>query len=591
MSASTLPSRPRSASRSTATLTENELLSQGMSMTSLQRLGLAAAVSAGLTASVPGLLHERITGLDQAHHIASSLFFHDAFRDLPLTNPLCYVYDYYRQYPALGFVFWPPVFHAAAGAVMTVVGPGVFAARLTLALFTALLAGCFYLCVRRCAPPLIALLATGVLLTVPLMIELENSVMLEIPMAAMVCLTLVAYFRLIDRGRWIGWGEVLLASVLCAGIVHTKQPGVFLLPALWLDLAWNHRPLLRDRRTWVLMGLVVLWCLPLALFTLKFGRVNLAQSFGNQGNIYVAAHHVADRWSIAGWTYYLREAPAQVNGLLCLLAMAGGVAVCWQRELRRRQGVWVAYILCWYLLFTLFDNKQPRFVSAVVPGVVALATVCLCSRDPQTQRRGRRPRISSWLWKKPAVEQSGGPPGLSAEGADRRSVPALRLAFAAGLLAVLLADQGGEAHIHVPQGYPGLKELTASLVQPELDGNLVFFGADYQLFMPWVRLLDPTQRVAVLRGDDLLAAAGSLSRALEAYRARYVLVDPESPPGVVFQAAVGEQLPATLQHRRRFRFDNGHKSFEVDLYAYTGPLADEMAQVPLASQVHDLRID
>jgi hypothetical protein len=159
------------------------------------------------------------------------------------------------------------------------------------------------------------------------------------------------------------------------------------------------------------------------------------------------------------------------------------------------------------------------------------------------------------------------------------------------MLAVLLAYQGGEARTHVPQGYPGLKELTASLVQPALEGHLVFFGADYQLFVPWVRLLDPTQRVAVLRGDDLLAAAGSLSRALEAYRARYVLVDSESPPGAVFQAAVGEQLPAMLQHRRRYRFDNGHKSFEVDLYAYTGPVADEMAKVPLASQVHDVSID
>lgn len=591
MSAPALTSCPQSTLSPSDPGTAAADLLQGAPAGSRPGIGFVAAVVAGLASSLPGLMHERITGLDQAHHITSSLFFHDVFADCPLTNPLWYVYDYYRQYPALGFIFWPPLFHAAAGAVMTVVGPGVFAARLTLALFTALLAGCFYLCVRRCAPPLIAVLATGVMLSVPLMVELENSVMLEIPMAAMVCLTLVAYFRLIERGGWSGWGEVLLAAGLCAAIVHTKQPGVFLLPALLLDLAWNHRSLLRDRRTWVMIGLVVLWCLPLALFTLKFGRVNLAQSFGNQGNIYVAEHHVAERWSIAGWTYYLREVTDQVNLLLCLMALAGGVAIVRKAELRRRHGIWGVYILCWYLLFTLFDNKQPRFISAVIPAVVALATVWLCSWHPGVECRGRPGWFRSLLRKGLPMRQLESSSGLPTTVPDQPTARGPRVAVAGGLLALVLASQGAKARSHVPQGYAELKELTASLVRPELDGHLVFFGADYQLFVPWVRLLDPSQRVSVLRGDDLLAASGSLARALEEYRARYVLVDPESPAGRVFQSAAGERLPATLQHRQRYRLDNGHKSFAVELYAYTGPVASEMAKVPLASKVHNVQVE
>jgi hypothetical protein len=388
-----------------------------------------------------------------------------------------------------------------------------------------------------------------------------------------------------------GTGGAKCCSLLCAGIVYTKQPGVFLLPALLLDLAWNHRRLLRDRQTWVMMGLVVLWCLPLALFTLKFGRVNLAQSFGNQGNIYVAEHHVADRWSMAGWTYYLREVPDQVNVLLCLLALGGSVAIGRKAELRRRHGVWVAYVLCWYLLFTLFDNKQPRFVSAVIPGVVTLATVWLCSWDPGVEFLGRQWWFRSFLRKGPPVGRPGGSSSLSTTVPDRQTADGPRLAIAGGLLGLVLASQVATARSHVPPGYPGLKELTGSLVQPELDGHLVFFGADYQLFVPWVRLLDPSQRVSVLRGDDLLAASGSLARALEEYRARYVLVDPESRPGRVFQTAVGERFPPTLQHRGRYRFDNGFKSFEVDLYAYTGPVASEMAKVPLASKVHNVRVE
>lgn len=538
------------------------------------RLGLCAVAACALLAALPGLLHDRITGLDQAHHIASSIFFHDALRDLPLRDPAGYTFDYYRQYPALGFTFWPPVFHAAAGAMMTVIGPGVFAARLTLALFTVVLAVALYLGLRRGGSPWAAVLATAAALTTPLMLQLENSVMLEVPLAAMVALTLVAYFRLIDRGAWSGWGEVLLASGLCAAIVYTKQPGVFLLPALLLDLAWNHRPLLRDRRTWALVGLVVLWCLPLALFTLKFGRVNLEQSFGNAGNIYVSEHRVAERWSLEGWTYYLLEVPRQVHLIVILLALAGAGMVVARPELRRRHGVWMTYLLCWYLLFTYFDNKQPRFVSAVVPGLAALAVIAIARGAG-----GALLRQNAAAGDDPAPRLPGG-----------ASLDAVGRAAAAALL-VLVLYQSATATTHVNRGYAGLRELTAELVQPELDGNLLFFGGDYQLFVPWVRLLDPTGQVHVLKGDDVVSTAGTLPQALHDYRVRYVFAATDGRFAEMFHAACEDLPDGRLTHRGRYLFDNGHKAFEVDLYAAVGPVAEQMARVPLSSEMHGATVD
>ncbi|MEZ6068331.1 MAG: glycosyltransferase family 39 protein [Planctomycetaceae bacterium] len=87
------------------------------------------------------------------------------------------------------------------------------------------------------------------MLLVPIMVEHASIAMLEIPMTALICLTLLMYFRLVDRGVWRSWGEVLTASLLCAAIVYTKQPGVFLLPALLIDMLVSHRHLLCDRRT------------------------------------------------------------------------------------------------------------------------------------------------------------------------------------------------------------------------------------------------------------------------------------------------------------------------------------------------------
>ncbi|MEZ6068332.1 MAG: hypothetical protein R3B90_22050 [Planctomycetaceae bacterium] len=76
--------------------------------------------------------------------------------------------------------------------------------------------------------------------------------------------------------------------------------------------------------------MTIVWCLPLALFTFLFGSVNLEQSFGNLGDIYVAEHKVGDRWSIAGWTYYLREIGRQLSPLLWGLGLAGAAVVAWR---------------------------------------------------------------------------------------------------------------------------------------------------------------------------------------------------------------------------------------------------------------------
>ncbi|MEZ6068330.1 MAG: hypothetical protein R3B90_22040 [Planctomycetaceae bacterium] len=47
-------------------------------------------------------------------------------------------------------MFWPPVYHAVAGIVMLATGPGVLGARVTMgAILALLLAGCFYLGLRR----------------------------------------------------------------------------------------------------------------------------------------------------------------------------------------------------------------------------------------------------------------------------------------------------------------------------------------------------------------------------------------------------------------------------------------------------------
>src|SRR5678815_5209908 len=57
---------------------------------------------------------QTIEGLDPAHTIMDGLYFRDLIIDHPL-NPISYTLSYYRQYPALGFLFWPPFFPFVLG--------------------------------------------------------------------------------------------------------------------------------------------------------------------------------------------------------------------------------------------------------------------------------------------------------------------------------------------------------------------------------------------------------------------------------------------------------------------------------------------
>ncbi|MEZ5950710.1 MAG: hypothetical protein R3C12_16145 [Planctomycetaceae bacterium] len=107
--------------------------------------------------------------------------------------------------------------------------------------------------------------------------------------------------------------------------------------------------------------------LPLAAFTWKYGKVNIAQSIGNQGNIYVDHHRVAERWSIEGWTYYPELLMNQLPWVALVLVMAGMLVMGWDTQARKKQGIWLWTALAWYAMFSYFDNKQIRFVAYAMP--------------------------------------------------------------------------------------------------------------------------------------------------------------------------------------------------------------------------------
>ncbi len=492
------------------------------------------------------LNRQQIDGLDQAHNVMTSIFFHDMAHDLP-SDPVGYTFDYQRQYPALGLTFWPPLFHATAGTVMLATGPDLQAVRLTMVLFTALFAVAMFYAVRRESTVVSAVLAVGLALSTAVMFDLTNTTMLEVPSMAMAFLALWLYRNVTTNNGWTHWSQAVLAGTLCAAIAYTKQPAVFVLAAMGIDLLVSHRHLLKDARTWIAAGSTIVLSLPLAAFTLKYGRVNIAQSIGNQGNIYVDHHRVADRWSIEGWTYYLELIPTQFAIPVLCCAAAGILVVLSSRDRLKQNGLWLWCLVCWYLMFSYFDNKQIRFVAYATPFLAILATT-----------------FAAWL------------------STNARPVGIVAMLVLAGLG----VNSARLNAMNAPRGYDEMKPLLTTCLEENESGNLGCFGEDHHLFTAQLRLLDPERVRFNVRGDDALRESEqSLVTAAHDFQIRWLVVQPDNELGQRALDQIRQQQELFTPLSEVVVMDNGEKSFEVQIFRFNGELAAEMKPVELKSQM------
>lgn len=510
-------------------------------------LGLLSALLITFWVTFPNWTKQTIDGLDQAHNVTTSLFFYDLFRDMPVNNPVEYTYDYQRQYPALGLIFWPPLFHAITGLAMLVTGPQLSTVYVVITAFAFVLSLCLYAGSRSVLSVPLALMAVLLTVTAPEMVALQNSVMLEIPSLAFCLFVLWLYGNVTRRAGWKHNGEAILAGLACAAIAYTKQPAVFVLLGVFLDVLINHRHLLKHRKTWFCVGTAGVAIIPLAAFTWKFGKANIAQSFGNQGDFYVEHHQVANRWTPDAWTYYLNLLPGQLSWIVLILSVVGLALLAVHPEFRKKQGVWLWSTVAWYLLFSYFDNKQVRFVAYVIPLLCLASGVAL-----------------QWIWRqKPAISFLGAITCLALVVSNVNAVPQSR-----------------------PVGYAHMEEYLQQLMGSHTSGNVAYFGEDHHLFTAFLRLQDAEREQALLRGDDLLAVSeDDLVDTLSKYQVRWLLVDPELP--------VGQQLLNHLEFENEqivpvsdiTVFDNNEKSFTVRAYHFQGELAENSSLIPLKSSL------
>ena len=394
---------------------------------------------------------------DETRHVMTGAFFHDLVADGSFQNVKQYATNYYNQYPALGLLVWPPLFHLIEGLWMMLFGLSITSSKLLVLLFLAIACGFLYRIARLTSSTEQSLLTIALFAFSPMVFELSSQVMLEIPTLAFA-LASIYFFLLYLRSQAVT--ALAAAAAFAVGCAMTKYDAYYLLVLFPLLMAGpNALQILKRKHVWVVVALSLIAVTPMAYLTVReMGAVHWntiqASGAGQQSN----------------WIYYLVSVPLQTGWLTLLLALTG-LGLCSRRETWQRMRPYLAMIAATYFSFAPVAEQELRHTIYWLPAFAALA-------------------VEGFYWlTRNLIEPR------------RRYVEAT---FAAIILFTVLLRPTSYVH-----GY----QQAANYILHQSGAQKVFFdGYLNGNFIYQMRRLDPLRQSAIVRGDKVLYHAVSGSK-------------------------------------------------------------------------------
>jgi hypothetical protein len=449
---------------------------------------------------------------DETRHLMTGILFHDAVTDLPLSNPREYVERYYLQYPALGLLTWPPLFHIVEGVWMLAFGVGHDAARVLIGLFSAAACAFLFRLVNHTHDLFTAAAATLFFGFAPLVFTYSRHVMLEMPALAGVLASLFYFTRYLDKER----SRHLWLAALCSSLTAlTRFDGVLLLPLFAILLAARRRfDLLGRKQVW--LAILMALALVLPYYTLALHEIGWVHWKSVQTG---SAADSTEFLAPENFWFYPAQLPEQIGWFSLVLSLVG-VGGFADAQNRRSAWPYFALILATYVTFAPLAELESRHAIYWVP---AFAVLAACGVT----------RIAGWL-RRPAVAW------LLAGGAVAGTAWLALINPRFHLRGYEVAARYVLAHS---------TESDRCLFDSYLNGNFI-----YQ-----VRHADPERRLWVLRGDKLLygvlsdPAAGyeeyarddqEILELIAKYDPEYIVVE---DPQVHFNLPMAARLRAVLR--------------------------------------------
>jgi hypothetical protein len=393
---------------------------------------------------------------DENRHVMTGVFFRDLLADQPVTDVQGYAESYYVQYPALGLLVWPPMFHLVEGVAMSVFGTSFLVARFVVALFAML--ACVYLfrLVSRTHGAGVAAASVLLFSFTPLVFTYSRQVMLEMPTLAFGLVATFHFVRYLDEFRR---RDIFIAAVASACAALTRFDAVYLLPMFgFLMLARGQFQILLRREVWLATVVAVVLVAPFYLVAAsQVGALHAKQATQS-----VMQEDAGRTLSEKLW-FYPSQVPLQVGFALTIAALIGLLRLRdWER--RRENLPYVAMLVATWATFTPIAEQDMRHAIYWVPALAVLAWSGVSLLSEGRYRVVLRPAlIAGLLWATTSHTVSAPRPNL----AGYREAAQWTLDNSAGSERFLF------------DGW--------------LDGNFTYH----------VRHLDPQRQHTVLRGDKL----------------------------------------------------------------------------------------
>ncbi len=317
-----------------------------------------------------GLLGGDFWWPDESRHAMDGAYLYDVMRDRPFLHLYRYTEFYYAKYPALALTWYPPFFALIEAIFYSVFGISVVTAKLTVIFFV--LAGMFfwYLLVQKIYDRELAFYSGLLFITTPIVVTWSHTVMLEIPTTAMIMLCMYCFYHYfeLDKKHYAYY----LALSIC-GALYTKQTAGFMLPVFlsYILIRKQHKKLIR-RESLFSCGILVIFLIPLAIFTLKFGTVGMSVTLGELKETSIKSF-------VTQWTNYLRILPDNVLSwpVLILAIISIGFLVFKGKE-KGKNLLFLLWIFWWYIYCSyLFGHTVVLSPYREYYGIYVVAPFCL----------------------------------------------------------------------------------------------------------------------------------------------------------------------------------------------------------------------
>lgn len=435
---------------------------EGGSSRRWRQVTLGVCVAAGLVLASVGLGDEHYVSLqgDMPRHLMNGVFFLDLARDLPApADAFEYARYYYARYPALSLGHHPFLIALVEAPLFALFGISVTTARLASMLFFGTGIVCLFALARAVFKDTTAAGAAALALaSSPLLVELAQSVMTELPAVCLVTAAGYACQRFVDTNDR---RAILVATLLAAAAAWAKQIAVVALPGLVVYVWWR----VGIRRLFkadvigatAIAALVVAPLVPITLYLSPFNvalATGLAQSVAQEGRLQEAVRALTLAWR------------AHFTPAVLAVAAAG------------------------FLLLVVRRHVAALLIAAWVGTTAAFVVLMGTSVDPE--RYG-----IYWI---PAIGLAVGAAASPLTGRARRvAVAAVGLA----LVTQMVAASG----VRLP-GAAGYEEAAQFVVGAPRGSTVMFAGdIDTGFFTFFVRKHDPERHAIVLRADKILTTS------------------------------------------------------------------------------------